>query len=90
MESREVGSPICCSPKRCVLGKKSIGTHNRVLIDLKCPPGTKVVGTHHSHPEGQSELSTPDIVNLRKAGLSIGCVTGKQGLKCYKIRGNHK
>ena len=85
METREQGSAICCSKTKCVLGKKSTGTRTRVLVSLDCPQGTKAIGTIHSHPGGRSELSSVDIVNLRKAGLSIGCVTGKQGLKCYKI-----
>ena len=86
----EKGSPICCSSKKCVLGVQSSGTRNRVLVSLDCPKGMKPIGTHHTHPGGRSELSSVDIVNLRKAGLSIGCVTGKQGLKCFKIRDYQK
>ena len=81
----EVGAPLCANGK-IVLGKISKGTHNRVMVSLKCPPGTKVVGTIHTHPGGKSELSSADIINLRKANLKIGCVTGRQGLKCYKIK----
>jgi len=81
----EIGSPICCSPKKCVLGKQSTGTRTNVRIDMRCPPATKAVGTYHTHPGGQSVLSTLDIVNLQKAGLPVGCVKGKQGLKCYRV-----
>ena len=86
METREQGSAICCSKTKCVLGKKSTGTRTRVLVSLNCPKDMKPIGTHHTHPGGRAELSSADIINLRKAGLSIGCVTGKQGTKCYKIK----
>ena len=82
----EKGAPICCSNKRCILGPVSKGTRNRVLVSLKCPQGTRPVGTWHTHPSGDSYPSPVDVRNLQKAGLPIGCVSGKQGLKCYRIR----
>jgi len=86
MEVVERGAPICCSKKKCILGKESTGTRTEVLISLKCPRGFKARGSWHTHPNGHSKLSTADIVNLRKAKLEIGCVTGWQGTKCYKVR----
>ena len=82
----ERGAVICCSNKRCTLGPMSKGTRTRVLIDLRCPPGMKPVGTWHTHPGGHSYPSGPDLKNLQKVGLSMSCVTGRQGLKCYRIR----
>jgi proteasome lid subunit RPN8/RPN11 len=82
----EVGAAICCDSKRCKLGPVSKGTPRRVVISLRCPPGMKPVGSWHSHPNnGDSYPSSADIKNLRKAGLNISCVSGRQGLKCFRI-----
>jgi hypothetical protein len=85
----ERGAVICCSNKKCTLGPMSKGTRNRVMINLKCPKGTRSVGTWHTHPGGHSYPSPTDVRNLQKAGLNMSCVTGGQGLKCYRI-GNLK
>ena len=83
---REVGSAICCSKTRCILGKKSTGTRTRVLVSLDCPKGTKAVGTIHSHPMGRAELSSVDIINLRKANLKIGCVFNEKEMRCFRLK----
>ena len=85
MENVEYGAPLCANGK-IVLGKISKGTRTRVMVDLKCPRGMKAIGSIHSHPGGNSQLSSVDITNLRKAGLEVGCVTGRQGTKCYRIK----
>ena len=83
----EYGASLCANGK-IVLGKISKGTRNRVLVDLKCPKGTKVVGTIHSHPGpgDRAYLSTVDIINLQKAGLSVGCVTSGKITRCFRIK----
>ena len=83
----EYGAPLCANGK-IVLGKISKGTRNRVLVDLKCPKGTKAVGTIHTHPGlgDRAYLSTADIVNLRKAGLSIGCVSSGKITRCFTVK----
>jgi len=88
MNDIEVGAAICCSPKRCVLGKQSTGTRNRVLISLDCPKGFKARGTIHSHPGpgDRAYLSTADIINLQRARLSVGCVTSGKITRCFRIK----
>jgi len=84
----ERGAALCCSKTKCVLGKKSTGTRTRVLVSLKCPKGTKPIGTIHSHPGpgDRAYLSNPDIANLQKAGLSVGCVTSGEITRCFRIK----
>jgi len=86
MRNREVewGRVICCNHK-CTLGKLSRGTPTSVIIDMRCPKGSRAVGSWHTHPSSSSRLSPADWRNLRKAKMKVGCVSGREGLKCYKI-----
>ena len=81
----EIGAPICCN-RKCRLGQVSRGSKNNVLIKMACPKGTNAVGTWHTHPGGSSRPSPADIRNVRQAGLSWVCISGKQGLKCQRVR----
>ena len=81
----EIGAPICCSAKKCIIGDITKGTPTSVLVKTECPPGAKLTGIWHTHPQGDSYPSSFDVKSLRKANLQISCVSGKQGVKCYHI-----
>lgn len=83
---REVGFVVCKTKKGGhIRGKTAVGSHDAVTIPVKCPPGSKPVAIHHSHPSGSVQPSSQDIKTAREFNLPV-CIRGGRKIKCYKPR----
>ncbi len=88
--TREIGAPLCrATDGGLFAGKVFQGASNlRVAIPLECPPGSRVVGTIHTHPGGLARPSDADFREARRLRLAIMCVvvpeTGES--RCVQLK----
>ena len=75
---------------RLTRGAIGVGTPTSVQFSDVCPPGSKVVGSWHSHPSsgGGSILpSTQDIREAERIKMPYLCILNEQKTACYKVDG---
>ena len=66
-------------------GKVSTGSHTRVKIQTDCPPGSKLDGIFHTHPDGVPYPSALDIRSARQVGARQLCIASGKDLRCYTL-----
>ncbi len=74
-DNREHGYTICQDAEgNFIKGPENVGSHNRVDIDVHCPPGYRATGLFHTHPLGTTEPSPADIKAARRHGIRHLCI----------------
>ena len=74
-DGREHGYTICRNRQGdFIKGRETIGTHNKVDIDVTCPSGFFPDALFHTHPNGSPEPSQADIRAARRHGIKHLCI----------------
>lgn len=85
--ANEKGYPICHDGREVKKGQTVMGSSHNVSIPLNtCPPGSRVIGVHHTHPGGSLQPSDRDISTMREKNLQYMCVGVKNRVVCFKNR----
>lgn len=86
----EIGAALCKLPTGSLTrGPLGSGTTTGVSFPNTCPPGTKMLGSWHSHPEtggGDIRPSTQDIREAKRFGWDILCTTNEKRSQCYRVK----
>ena len=86
-KTREVGFTLCrATGGKLVKGPTAMGTANKVMIPLQCPPGSRFEGFFHTHPGGVTVPSAMDIKSARANGAKVTCIQNERGIRCYRLR----
>ena len=87
----EFGFMLCrTSAGQLTRGAMGVGTSTGVQFPDKCPAGSKIVGSIHSHPkEGGGSIlpSAQDMKEARRIGMPNLCIINNETTACYKVRG---
>ena len=87
LDSNEEARTLCLRGNELVWGTQAKGGSHSVTLNARCPEGSEVIGTWHSHPQGLAEPSPQDTIELKKAGHRFMCISSDEELACYKLEG---
>ena len=83
----ENAKTICQLGQEIFFGSEAKGdSPSHVTLPVRCPQGSKPIGTWHSHPGGVAEPSAQDISEMRRKGFRHMCISSDTETRCYEIR----
>lgn len=87
----EFGAMLCrLADGRLTRGPIGVGNATSVQFPDTCPPGSKLVGSFHSHPKSGGGSPLPSRQDMREAGR-IGmpslCIVTSEKTSCYRTQG---
>ena len=87
-QANEIGFTVCRTPSgQLTHGPVATGTPTSVNIPVVCPPGSKLIALHHSHPGGIARPSRTDVETAIRVKAKHLCIqvpeTGE--LKCFRV-----
>lgn len=87
----EIGMMLCrMGNGQLTRGPIGVGTATGVQFPDKCPAGTKVAGSVHTHPkEGGGSIlpSTQDMREAKRIGMPALCIVNNDRSACYRVKG---
>lgn len=87
----EFGAMLCKLPDgRLTRGALGVGNATSVQFPETCPPGSKVIGSFHSHPKSGGGSPLPSAQDMREAarvGMPNLCIITSEKSSCYGVRG---
>lgn len=86
LPKNEFGFVICQGKNGLTRGPVAHGTPTSVKVPVRCPPGSTLLGIHHSHPGGRSRPSSVDVRSAQAIKAKVLCVQSEMdGLRCYRV-----
>lgn len=87
----EFGAMLCrLADGRLTRGPVGVGTATSVQFPETCPPGSKIVGSVHSHPKSGGGSPLPSAQDMREAarvGMPNLCIVTSEKTSCYAVKG---